>query len=378
MESSAPLARPVRPALAALGLLFILVPVTVAGAYLLPSPVALVVPGPVEPAESLITIDGRSYEPQGRLLLTGVRLYPDPRLGQYVLAHLQPDVELVRKEEARPPFLSREEFRRLSQRLVVESQNVAQVVALRQAGYQVSTGDSKVEVLFTLPGTPASEQLQPGDVIEAANGEPLRTTTELVSIVQGCLTGEPVDLRVRRDQRRMTVTLPALLGPLDAEGPVLGIVAMTRGLDYRAPVNVRLDSGPVAGGASAGLMYALGVYNALATEDITRGHRIAGTGTLRLNGKVGPAGAIRLKVRAAEDAGAQHFLVAVEDAPAARAAARHIRIIPVSSFEEALSALRALDNPPPRGPGVVPAGGDTMLARSRGGLTHGEASARNG
>ncbi len=362
MQSSTYSPRAARPALAVLGLLFILFPLTVGGACLLPAPNALVIPGPVEPVDTLIRIDGRSYEPQGRLYLTSVRLSLRPRLGHYLLAQLQPDIEIIPTKAALPPYLSREEHEALSQRLLAESQTIAQIIALRQAGYDVQPGDSSIQVVGTIPGTPAAELLEPGDTIKAANGEPLHALAELVSIAHSCVTGEPLELRIRRDHRLQTVTIPALHGPPDTEGPVLGIMAVTTDLDCRLPLDIAIDPGPLAGGPSGGLMYALGTYNALSSEDITRGHRIAGTGTLRLNGEVGPVGAVHLKVRAAEDAGAEYFLAPVQDAPAAKAAAREMEIIPVESFQQALDAIRAIDAEPSH-PGVVPAGRDTTLAQ---------------
>lgn len=354
---------PGRGALAMIGLAIIMLPLAVGAGYLLPSPVALVTPGPVEPVDTLITIDGRSYEPQGRLYLTSLRLTLEPRLGHYLLAQLHADALTVPKEEVVPAGVSREEFHRLSQRLLAESQLIAQAVALREAGYEVRLGNSQVEVVSTIPGTPAEGVLHPGDIIEAVDGESIATTAELVSMVQGRVNGEPLTLRVRRGRQSTSVTLRALRGPLDTEGPVLGAVTVTTGLDCRASLEIKVDSGPLAGGPSGGLIYALGIYNALATEDITRGHRVAGAGTLRLNGTIGPTGAVPLKVRAAEDAGAEYFLVAVEDEAVARTAARSIEIIPVHTFREALEALKTLDSAPGRRGPAAPTCGDTTLAR---------------
>ena len=48
-------------------------------------------------------------------------------------------------------------------------------------------------------------------------------------------------------------------------------------------------------------------------EDLTRGRFIAGTGTLALDGTVGPIGGMRDKVVAAGEAGAEVFLVPAEN-----------------------------------------------------------------
>ncbi len=363
-----------RSAVVTLSILVVVLPAVVIAAYVLPSPVALVAPGPVEPVDSLIKVDGSSYESDGHLYLTAVRVTLEPRLGQYLLARLQPDVQVVAKGEVMPISLSREEFQSLSQRLLEESQNIAQVIALRQTGCKVKLGDASVEVVTIVPGTPAASILQAGDVIETAGGETIATTAELVSIVHSRVTGEPIALRLRRAGRPLTVMVPTIRGPIDSEGPVLGVVTVTRGFDVRAPVSIKIDAGQAGGGPSAGLMYALGVYNALVTEDITRGRKIAGTGTLRLNGTVGPVGAVQLKVRAAEDAGAEYFLVPAEQATVARAAAREIKVIPVHTFQEALTALEQIGVDTRGSPRIVPSRADTTLASlltTRGGRSPG-------
>jgi len=353
-----------QPRYIALGMVVFLLPLAIIAGYVAPGPAGLVAPAALEPLEELVRVDGATATPAGHLYLAALRVNGQPRLGQWLLARLQSDVERVPQERAMPAGLDGSDFEQLSQRLLTESQRIAEVVALRKAGAQVRVEDSEVQVLSTLPGTPAELELRPGDVIEAADGEAVQTVAELVSIVYGRLAGEPVDLRVRRNGRTRWVSLPAAHGPLDTEGPVLGTVCATTGFDYQAPVTIRIDSGPVAGGPAAGLMYALGVYNALCTEDITRGHRIAGAGTLRLSGAVGPVDGIRLKVQAAEAGGAEYFLTPADQAAAAQAAARKMEVIPVRTFDEALDALRRLSESD-HGFRVVPPASDTTLASAR-------------
>ncbi len=70
---------------------------------------------------------------------------------------------------------------------------------------------------------------------------------------------------------------------------------------------VKIDSHEMRG-PSAGLMFTLEIYNQLVDEDLTRGHEIAGTGTINEKGEIGPIGGIQQKVvLAASDAGAEVF-----------------------------------------------------------------------
>jgi PDZ domain-containing protein len=103
-------------------------------------------------------------------------------------------------------------------------------------------------------------------------------------------------------------------------------------------VNVKIDLGQV-GGPSAGLPFALDVLQELGT-DVDHGLRVVATGEIELDGSVGPIGGVKQKTYGARRAGADVFLVpAGDNAAEARRYAGNLRIIPVKSFQQALSAL---------------------------------------
>ena len=81
------------------------------------------------------------------------------------------------------------------------------------------------------------------------------------------------------------------------------------------------------GGPSGGLLQTLAIYNSLVDEDITRGLKIAGTGTIDANGKVGKIGGIKQKIHTANDDNMDIFLC------------------PEENYDEALIAYNSLKNP---------------------------------
>ena len=108
-------------------------------------------------------------------------------------------------------------------------------------------------------------------------------------------------------------------------------------------MDVRISSGGI-GGPSAGLMWALGLYDLLTPGDLAGGRTIAGTGVIGLDGRVYPIGGIGEKIAAAADAGAGVFLVPRGNLSEARAAGDHgLELIMIRSFDEALEALEALE-----------------------------------
>jgi PDZ domain-containing protein len=109
----------------------------------------------------------------------------------------------------------------------------------------------------------------------------------------------------------------------------------------KLPIRVSIDAGNV-GGPSAGLAFALEVMQQLGSN-VDRGHRIAATGEMELNGAVAPIGGVRQKVVDARKARVDAFLVpAGDNARVARRYAGSLRIVPVRTFGQALQALATL------------------------------------
>ena len=77
--------------------------------------------------------------------------------------------------------------------------------------------------------------------------------------------------------------------------------------------------------------------------NVDHGRKVVATGEIELDGSVGPIGGVKQKTFGARRAGADVFLVpAGENAAEARRYAGNLRIIPVESFQQALSALSTL------------------------------------
>ena len=124
--------------------------------------------------------------------------------------------------------------------------------------------------------------------------------------------------------------------------PRIGITVEEAGFDTKLPFPVAIVPQKIAGGPSAGLMFALAVYNAVTPEDLTQGRIIAGTGTINLDGSVGPIGGVQQKVAGAEFAGAEYFLSPPENFVDAQAVAQNITVIEITTAAEAVEFLQGL------------------------------------
>ena len=99
------------------------------------------------------------------------------------------------------------------------------------------------------------------------------------------------------------------------------------------------------GGPSGGLAFALGIVELLTPENIFKGRIVATTGTIDEKGGVGSIGGIAEKILAAKKAGATIFIVPERNckdlAPSVAKIPDGIKIVAVSSLEEAISALNS-------------------------------------
>lgn len=328
----------------------LLVPLLLAAVATQPSPYYVMEPGGAYELESRITLPDERRQAMGRLAFTAVLVRPAV-WADVARALVIREAEVLPREEALPHGMSQQEMNELNRRLIEESKLVAAMVALRAAGYSASVSGQGAEVISLIEGFPAQGTLRPGDVVVEADGQPIQTATELVEAIRRHQVGERVRLAVVRNGERVEVEVGTRNSPDEPGRPVVGAMVSTRLLGVDLPFPVEVDTGEV-GGASAGLMLALGVLDALTEGLLTRGHFVGGTGTLAPDGRVGPIGGAAQKARAAERAGADVFLAPRENAAEARAAARSARVIPVDSFEEAVRALCEL--PPAAGAPASP------------------------
>lgn len=292
-------------------------------------------PGPAREVMPLIDFEGHQrFESSGRLALTTVsfeQLTPVTALA----AWLDPDRAVIEQDLLFPPGVdqAQEERRSLSQ-MDQSKINAAYVVLRELTDYPEDRGQGAL-IEATATGCPAEDRLFPGDVIVAIDGEPIDSVAEAGRVIRSVEPGVEMVFDLDVDGERVRERF-ARERCLDGAEPIIGVSMVDA-----FPFPIAISSGEI-GGPSAGLLFALGLYELMTPEDLTRGRFIAGTGTLGLDGSVGPIGGIRDKIVAARDAGAQVFLVPADNmAEVGDVDTGEMRIISVASFDEALQALRA-------------------------------------
>jgi PDZ domain-containing protein len=281
------------------------------------------------------------HPPDGTFILTSVLVQTPITAGEWVVGKLNPVVKIVPPETIVPEDTTPQEQARQGFEMLDESETTAIVVGLRLAGFKADLVGKGIEVVELQPDSHAVGILQPGDVITQVNGEAVLMPSELVDRIKA-QTGKSVRLAFQRAGRQLEADVPLIPPIQSGDAPRIGVVIQPAGFDVDLPFPVEIHSQKIVGGPSAGLMFTLTVYNLLTPDDLTAGLRIAGTGTIALDGTVGPIGGVEQKVAAAEAAGAVYFLCPADNYNDAVAVARNIQVIKIANVEQALTFLQGL------------------------------------
>lgn len=353
-DASAPPTRTARRArltgwnIAVLVAFFVALAAVVAGS-LVRLPYAIVSPGPTFNAlgeenlggstKPVIVVDGLpTYPADGtlRFLTVVIKGGPGHPVDAWDLlgAWLDPARDVYPVDQMFDPNANEQQVAEESAIQMEGSQEEAKAVALRAVGEKVPTHVVVAQVLGT---SKAKGLLEAGDRFVSVGGTAASDPDAIRAAIQRVKPGDTVSIVVTRSGKRETVQVPTIAGTggRTAIGVLLGI-------EHDFPVKVTINAGDV-GGPSAGLMFALAIYDKLTPGSLTGNHAIAGTGTIDDQERVGPIGGIRQKLEGARGAGSDYFLAPAANCPEV---VGHVpdglQVVRIGTFDEAVSAVEAI------------------------------------
>lgn len=308
---------------------------------LAPLPYVLVEPGTptnvfakVKKREVLEISGQKTFPTSGKLSLTSIWVTsPNSRLQSFELIRAWIDGEraVQPREVFYPDGVDPKKVNEENVAEMKNSQLSAQLAALNYL--KIPYTNSLVVKGFT-EDSPNSSVLRVGDQVISFQGIEVRSSAQLRELVRDS-GSEMLELEVIRGGKKMN--LPVETSKLN--GTRLGVLISD---EYSLPFSVKIRLKDI-GGPSAGLIFALAIIDKLSAEDLVRSRNIAGTGTITAAGEVGPIGGIEEKLIGAARAGATLFLAPSLNCPDIGHTPQGLRVVPVDTLAEALSALREPD-----------------------------------
>lgn len=304
-------------------------------------PYYAVAPGSARQVNDVIRVPkDRAFPPRGEILMATVSVRR-VRAVDAVAGWLDSDTDVVPEEQILGST-PRKQYSRQNRELMDDSKQTASVVALRQLGFPVNEHGTGALVSAVERGSPADGRLAPGEVIVSVDGRSTPLASQAVDAIRARKPGETARLEVKAPAGASRVEHVVLASNPNREGGFLGVLVRTKDQRFDFPFDVKIESGDV-GGPSAGLAYTLGVLDSVTAGELTGGKKVAVTGTIELDGKVGNVGGVAQKTAAVRAADADYFLVPPDEFGEATAhAGGDLKVVKVSSLSEAIGALAGL------------------------------------
>src|SRR4030095_2538595 len=155
-------------------------------------------------------------------------------------------------------------------------------------------------------GGPAHKLLLPGDLVVSVDGIATPDDDAVSERIRSHRVGQRGRFVVIRNKVQTDVTVTTVESTVQTDVPVVGITLAT---GYRYDPEISFDLGRQIGGPSAGLLFALAIYDKITDGPLLAGRHLAGTGMINPAGDVQPIGGIQEKIAAANKRGAVAFFV---------------------------------------------------------------------
>lgn len=295
-------------------------------------------PGPTEEVAPLLDIKDHSVFPsKGTFLITTVSQSAERlSLAELFWVWLDPHEQVLSEDAVLGPEGDPVEELRMAQEQMDESQMAATSIALRAAAGYPSRHGAGVLVAAVQEGCPGAGVLFAGESILAVGDVSVDSFANFSRAVDAIPDSRVISLTVsregERESRTVDVTRAACIQG-ETNRMIGGLFVPT----FPFPVTMSDEN---IGGPSAGLAWALGLYDRLTPGDLTGGRTIAVTGGLDLDGSVFPIGGIDKKVVGAQAAGATVFLVPRENLKELEGVdVGDMKVVPVDSFKDAVQDL---------------------------------------
>lgn len=219
-----------------------------------------------------------------------------------------------------------------------EANDNAIISAYTLAGEDIKIKQEVLKILYV--DKDSETNLETGDILLTIENYEIKEFNEIKNILNNYQVGDKLNVKVLRDDKEIDGYF--IVRKIDDE-PKAGLY-LIKLYDYDIKRKINLDFSSREGGPSGGFMLSLAIYNRLIKEDLTKGRKIVGTGTITKDGTIGEIGGVKYKLSGAVKGKADIFLVPIANySEAIKTKNEHnynIEIVSVGTLEDAIDYLR--------------------------------------
>ncbi len=219
-----------------------------------------------------------------------------------------------------------------------EANHNAILSAYKLAKKEVFVKESTYKVIYVNENSQTNIKI--GDQLLSVNGIDVDDDLNYKESLKNLNIGDKINIKVLRNNQELDCY--ANIIELNHE-KVIGLYLINI-IDFETNPSIEIKSKWNESGPSGGFMTSLAIYDRLVEEDLTKGRKIVGTGTIDKDGKVGEISGVKYKLMGAVKKKADIFFVPKENYEEALETKKKYNykteIVQVETLEEAVNYLK--------------------------------------
>lgn len=212
----------------------------------------------------------------------------------------------------------------------------AEYVAYTKSNNNITISKTKLYVGYV---DNQDSNLKANDIITKVNGVEVNSLDDILN--QEANGQDSINVDILRGNQEMNLDVP--LKDFNNR-KIMGVVIIPN-YDLVTDPEVTISEKENESGPSGGLMMAISIYDKLTGENLSKGDKIIGTGTIDMDGTVGEIGGVKYKLIGAVNNHAKVFICPMANYEEAMNIAKekkyNIEIVSVNNFDEAVNYLRS-------------------------------------
>jgi len=252
-------------------------------------------------------------------------------------AKIMPNWDIAPKEEIAMDNESIKDALERDRIYLEESIDNATIVAYKLANKKIKLENILNNVIYITED--ADTTIKEYDKIISIEGKAVKSLEDIKGVVNSKNNGDILKVVVLRNDKEKECTAKVYK---TEDGLKIG-VSIVNTYDFITDPGLEIKTKSSESGPSGGLMTALSIYNALIPDDLTKGRKIVGTGTISSDGLVGEIGGVKYKLMGAVKKKADVFLCPKDNYDEAIRLVKDkdydIKVVSVNTIEDAINYL---------------------------------------